>query len=106
MKKISFLVIFISFILILLIIFTLSGCKKSKRDDIIFETGTVKYIDIEGGFFGIIGDSGKNYNPINLSEEFQKDNLRVSFDAKIREDMVSFHMWGTLIEIVRIEKLD
>lgn len=35
-----------------------------------------------------------------------KDNLRVSFDAKIREDMVSIHMWGTLIEIVRIEKLD
>lgn len=78
----------------------------SQRQDIISETGTVKYIDVEGGFFGIIGDSGKNYDPINLSEEFQKDNLRVSFDAKISEDMVSTHMWGTLIEIIRIEKLD
>ena len=30
----------------------------------------------------------------------------MSFDAKIREDMVSIHMWGTIIEIVKIEKLD
>ncbi|GAH27978.1 unnamed protein product [marine sediment metagenome] len=35
-----------------------------------------------------------------------KDNVRVSFDAKILENMASIHMWGTLIEIVRIEKLD
>jgi len=77
-----------------------------QKQDIISETGTVKYIDLEGGFFGIIGDSGKNYDPINLSEEFQKNNLRISFDAKIREDMVSIHKWGTLIEIIRIEKLD
>lgn len=41
-----------------------------QKQDIISETGTVKYIDLEGGFFGIIGDSGKNYDPINLSEEF------------------------------------
>jgi len=77
-----------------------------QKQDIISETGTVKYIDLEGGFFGIIGDSGKNYDPINLSEEFKKNNVRVSFDAKILENMASIHMWGTLIEIVRIEKLD
>ncbi len=77
-----------------------------QKQDIISETGTVKYIDLEGGFYGIISDSSKNYDPINLSEEFKKDDLRVSFDAKIREDRVSIHVWGTLIEIVRIEKLD
>lgn len=99
MKKLSFLLIF-------LVILLFIGCRMSQKQDIISENGTVKYIDLEGGFYGIIGDSGKNYDPINLSEEFQKDNLRVSFDAKIREDMVSIHMWGTIIEIVRIEKLD
>jgi len=97
MKRISF---------FLILIFVLIGCRMPQRQDIISETGTVKFIDLEGGFYGIIGDSGKNYDPINLSAEFQKDNLRVSFDAKICEDMVSIHMWGTLIEIVRIEKLD
>ncbi|GAG61938.1 unnamed protein product [marine sediment metagenome] len=35
-----------------------------------------------------------------------KDNVRVSFDAKILENMASIHMWGTIIEIVKIEKLD
>jgi len=97
MKRIYFL---------LILIFVLIGCRMPQKQDIISETGTVKYIDLEGGFFGIIGDSGKNYDPINLSEEFKKNNVRVSFDAKILENMASIHMWGTLIEIVRIEKLD
>ena len=95
MKKLSFLLIF-------LVILLFIECEMSQKQDIISEIGTVKYIDIEGGFFGIIGDSGKKYDPINLSEEFKKDNLRVSFDAKIREDMVSIHMWGTIVEILEI----
>jgi len=85
MKKLSFLLIF-------LVILVFIGCEMSQRQDIVSERGTVKYIDLEGGFYGIISDSSKNYDPINLSEEFKKDNLRVSFDAKIREDMVSIHM--------------
>ncbi|MFX1535864.1 MAG: hypothetical protein ACFFDI_16740 [Promethearchaeota archaeon] len=69
------------------------------------ETGTVKFMDLEGGFFGIITDEGKHYDPINLESDYQIDDLRVRFKAKIRDDLGSFHMWGTIIEIIWIEKI-
>jgi len=68
--------------------------------------GTVKFLDFEGGFYGIISDNGENYDPINLSKEFKVDGLRVRFDAKKQEDMASFHMWGTIIEIINIERIE
>ena len=68
-------------------------------------TGTVIYNPIEGGFYGIVGDNGKNYDPLNLGKEFQVDGLRVHFEGIKREDMASFHMWGTLIEIINIERI-
>jgi len=68
--------------------------------------GTVKFLDFEGGFYGIISDNGENYDPINLSKEFQVDGLRVRFDARKRDNMASFHMWGTIIEIINIERIE
>lgn len=71
----------------------------------ITDEGTVKYIGLEGGFYGIIGTKG-NYDPINLPRAFAVDGLKVRFVAKVRDDMGSIHMWGTLIEIIKIEKID
>jgi len=68
-------------------------------------TGIIKFNSIEGGFYGIVGDNGENYDPINLGKEFQVDGLRVRFEAKKRDDLTSFHMWGTLIEIINIERI-
>jgi len=31
--------------------------------------------------------------------------LKVKFKAKIRKDLVSIHMWGTLIELIYIDKI-
>ena len=68
-------------------------------------TGTVKHQGLEGGFWGIVGDDGQNYDPANLAVEFQKEGLRVSFEAETRPDAASFHMWGTIVEIKSIKKL-
>ena len=74
-------------------------------DDVISETGTVKYVDLEGGFYGIVGDDGTYYDPINLEKEFKLDGLRIYYKAKIYEDVFNAHMWGTPIEIIEIESL-
>jgi hypothetical protein len=66
-------------------------------------TGTVTLIELEGPFYGIIGYDSEKYDPINLPVDFQKDGLRVKFTARIRNDMASIHMWGKIIEIIRIE---
>jgi len=67
-------------------------------------TGTIKHQGLEGGFWGIVGDDGQNYDPQNLAAEFQKEGLRVSFEAETRPDAASFHMWGTIVEIRSIKK--
>ncbi len=84
-------------------VMALVGCAGTQ--EVISGTGTVKYIDLEGGFYGIIGDNGEQYDPTNLSPEFQEDCLSVSFEAKVRDDIASTHMWGTVIEITKIEPL-
>ena len=65
-------------------------------------TGEVKYIDIEGGFYGIVSNDGRCYDPINLPSEFMNDGLQINFKVKILENQISFHMWGTLVEILEI----
>lgn len=72
-------------------------------DSDVFEIqGTVVYKNIEGGFFAIDGDDGGKYNPINLSESFRKDGLKVKLTARPRTDAMSIHMYGAIIEVVEI----
>jgi hypothetical protein len=92
----------IAFLLVALTVTTLVGCG---RGEAISGTGTVKFVDLEGSFYGIVGNDGKQYEPMNLDQTYQKDGLRIRFQAKIQKDMASIHMWGTIIEITRIEVL-
>ncbi len=108
MRKISYLTTMIV-VLVLFIITWLSMVRDDKAmsgERIISGTGTVRFIGLEVGFYGIIGDDGKNYDPINLGQEFQVDGLRVLFEAKVLEGVVSAHMWGTQIEMLKIQKLE
>ncbi len=75
------------------------------EEKIINIEGTIKYVPLEGGFYGIIGDDGEYYDPTNLLKKFQKDGLRVKITAKLKEDMASIHMWGKVIEILEITLL-
>ena len=71
-------------------------------------TGTIRYLDIEGGFYGIVADDGNDYDPINLSSDFsdfQEDGLRVTFEGRVRDDLDSLHMWGIIIELTAVGKL-
>jgi hypothetical protein len=69
----------------------------------IYDEGVVRYIELEGGFYGIVGNKD-NYDPINLPKDFMVDGLKVKFTALPLRDQASIHMWGTLIEIIKIEK--
>lgn len=84
------------------IIAVIAGCL---NEDIVCGTGTIIFVDLVGGFYGIIGDDGERYRPINLPREFEIDGLRVRFQAKIRDDLADIYMWGTRVEILGIEKL-
>ena len=74
-------------------------------NELIYGTGTIIYLKIEGGFYGILSDDGEHYDPINLPIEYQQDGLRISFIAKERSDLLSFHMWGKIVELISIYPL-
>jgi hypothetical protein len=67
--------------------------------------GTVKHIELEGGFYGILTDRGDKINPVDLPDTFKQDGLAVRFRMKRLSDQVSFRMWGTLATITDIERL-
>jgi hypothetical protein len=67
--------------------------------------GEVVRLEIEGGFWGIVGEDGRRYDPGGLPPEFQQPGLKVEVRARAERDRISFRMWGTPIAIERIERL-
>jgi len=65
--------------------------------------GTVVFVGLNGGFFGILGDDGKRYEPINLPSDCEVVGLRVWFKARILQ--WTMHVWGIPIEIIEIVPL-
>ncbi|WP_214020982.1 DUF333 domain-containing protein [Methanoculleus sp.] len=86
------------------------GCMASGGGDTtadrISGNGTITFVDLEGGFYGIVADDGRRYLPADLPAEYRQDGLRVLFSADVEEDGVGIHMWGTPAEIRSIERTD
>ena len=80
---------------------TYSGCIKVSLEN----TGTIKYVNIEGGFYGIVSDNGQKLDPVNLKKEFKKDGLRVKFVYSLKKGGLNIHQWGKIIEIISIRKI-
>ena len=68
-------------------------------------TGTIRYIDLEGGFYGIITDDQKHYDPSNLPEVLKQDNFRVEFKALVSSNQDDIHQWGKIIYLLEIKQL-
>ena len=69
---------------------------------VVSAVGVVTYVDLEGGFYGlVVGDSAR-YNPTNLDPEFQEDGLRVRFRGVLQEDVLTTQMWGRPLELLDI----
>ena len=65
-------------------------------------TGTVRHVELEGGFYAIRGDDGVSYDPTNLPPEFQKDGLKVEAEARRQDDVMGIHQVGPIVQLVRI----
>ncbi len=76
----------------------------SEGEPLLEFSGTVVHVPLEGGFFGILGEDGRQYDPLHLPEDLRQDGLKVRVQAREVPEAIGFHMWGTRIEILRIEK--
>jgi hypothetical protein len=96
-------------ILILVIIGSFSGLiiyrvSNEHSKDLVYGTGEIVFLSFEGGFFGINADDGEHYDPINLPDEFKIEGLQINFIGIIRNDLLSFHMWGRILELIFIKE--
>ncbi|MFP4541559.1 MAG: hypothetical protein ACLFR7_08010 [Opitutales bacterium] len=66
--------------------------------------GVVVRKELEGGFYAIHGADGQAYDPVELPEAFREDGLPVRVVARRKEDALSIHMYGEIIEVVEIEQ--
>jgi hypothetical protein len=65
--------------------------------------GTITYIDLEGGFYGIITENKSHYLPLNLEDRYKKDGMKITFAAVPRPGVYTIFMWGKTIEIISID---
>ncbi len=104
--------------LLLLLVLLLAGCSwdtaaavgghresaSENRGEIIEFTGTVLHVPLEGGFYGILSEHDRKYDPVNLPESFRHDGMDIRLKARTLPGAVGFHMWGKRIEILEIRK--
>lgn len=65
-------------------------------------SGTVTYVELEGGYWAIKDDRGNTYIPLNLEQKWQQEGLRVRFRVVEKPDLAGIHMDGTYVEIVEV----
>ena len=79
------------------------GCEEETECPTPFSfVGTITYVNLEGGFFGIVSDDWCFYEPINLEAQYQVDGLRVQIEARERLDIVTCIMWGITVELFTV----
>lgn len=97
----------ILFVLLLLTLFsqTAIAARPIAPSNTFHLTGQVYYGNMEGGFYGIIGDDGVKYQPTNLPRKFRKEGLPLKFDGKIKDGIVSTLQWGTIVELSNVSEI-
>ncbi len=62
--------------------------------------GTVKKINLGTGFWGIIGEDGKEYRPVNLPAAMQKEGYQFAAPVVAAKGEMSVFMWGEAVRLV------
>ena len=78
----------------------LAACGVTEPDDAdINDSGTVRFVDVEGGCW-VIDTESERLEPINLDSRFRVDGLFVVFSANRRTDLATICQVGRIVEIV------
>ena len=69
-------------------------------------TANVKYMNLEGGFFGLISKENKHWLPMNLKQDFQQDGAIIKVTGHVIKNVITIQQWGTPFTITRIELIE
>lgn len=67
--------------------------------------GTVTYISLSGGFWGIVSDDGQQYLPVNnsLPADFQAEGIRLTAKAT-PSSAATIYMWGLPVKLTNLQR--
>jgi hypothetical protein len=68
-------------------------------------SGTVTYVKLATGFWGIIGDDGQEWRPVNMPEQLKLEGRKVQVKAIEVDEGASIFMWGMPIRILSFHTL-
>ena len=81
----------------------MNDLKEKLKDDLSnWQRGRVQFLNLEGGFYGIITDSGRKILPMNMAKEFAQNGAIVRIKGKVK-NVLTIQQWGTPFTITEIE---
>ncbi|GLS83600.1 hypothetical protein [Paraferrimonas haliotis] len=69
------------------------------------QQGRVTYIDLEGGFYGVITPSGDKLLPTNLDRKYLVDGILLQFVAVPQPAMMGIQQWGTRVKLENVSQI-
>ena len=76
---------------------------KVELDEMQWIEGKIIFLNLEGGFYGIVTKQGEKLLPMNLETKFRLHNAKVRVQGKLQKDIRTFQQWGTPFRISAIE---
>jgi hypothetical protein len=67
-------------------------------------SGTIQFLDIEGGVWVLTLPSGEHYALFRAPKELLQEGLEVTIQGQIREDMVTVAQVGPVLEVKSFQR--
>ena len=64
---------------------------------------TVNYYDFEGGFYGLISQTGDKLLPMNLAKQYKLQGTVLKVKGELIKDMMTIQQWGQPFRIIDVE---
>lgn len=64
---------------------------------------TVKHLDFEGGFYGLVSENGVRLLPRGLPKEYKIEGTILRVKGHFLTDMMTIQQWGKVFKIVEVE---
>lgn len=68
--------------------------------------GTLQFINLEGGFYGFIGDKGERLLPLNLDVKYRQHGAVLNIYGFVDNDIMTIQQWGKPFRVLKVEVIE
>ena len=68
-------------------------------------TGTLKFYNLEGGFYGFHGENGERFLPLGLDSKLQQNGAQVKIYGYVEKGVMTIQQWGEPFKVLKAELL-